>query len=64
MGFLSWIGTGSAYLVSSNPFDIAGARNAGMGAIYVDRHGLPEDPLAPPPNYVVSSIGEILGLPI
>jgi len=63
-GFLAWVGSSTGYLVSSNPFDIAGARNAGMDAIYVNRHRLPEDPLAPPPSYVVSNIGEILGLPI
>ncbi len=63
-GFLSWIGSGDAYLVSANPFDISGAKNAGMRAIYINRHGLPIDPLAPPPDHIVTSIADIINLSI
>ncbi|QKR00658.1 haloacid dehalogenase type II [Metallosphaera tengchongensis] len=34
-----------AFLVSSNPFDLMGAKNAGMGAIYLNRRGVKLDPL-------------------
>ncbi len=64
IGFLNWAGAEKAFLVSSNPFDVAGAKNAGMGAIYVNRHGLPTDPLARPPDYRVTSIDEIAYLSI
>ena len=30
---------GSIWLVSSNPFDVVGAKNAGMKAAWVDRSG-------------------------
>jgi FMN phosphatase YigB (HAD superfamily) len=63
-GFLSWIGSVDAYLVSANPFDIYGAKNAGMRAIYINRHGLPIDPLAPPPDHIVTSIADIINLSI
>lgn len=37
--------TGEAWLVSSNPFDVMGARSAGMGAAWVRR--APEQPFDP-----------------
>lgn len=64
-GFMRWAGVGEgAYLVSSNPFDVAGAKNAGMRAIYLNRHGAPPDPLGPPPDHVVRSLDELERLPL
>jgi len=39
-GFLRYVGE-RACLVSANPFDVAGAKNAGMCAIYVNRRNIP-----------------------
>jgi 2-haloalkanoic acid dehalogenase type II len=47
------------YLVSSNPFDIAGAKNAGMKTIYLNRYNLPHDPLADKPDFEIKSLSEI-----
>jgi 2-haloalkanoic acid dehalogenase type II len=48
-----------AYLVSSNPFDISGAKNAGMKTIYLNRHNLPNDPLSDKPDFEIKSLDEI-----
>jgi len=50
---------GDAYLVSSNPWDIAGAKNAGMRAIYVNRHNQPPDPLSDEPDITVKTLREL-----
>jgi len=42
--FLDFVGAkqeDEVYLVSSNPFDVIGAKNAGLGGIYVNRRGVP-----------------------
>lgn len=50
------------YLVSSNPFDVAGAKNAGMKAIYLNRYNLPHDPLVEKPDYEIRSLKELENL--
>ena len=56
------------WLVSSNPFDIAGGRAVGMNAIWVDRAGMEwQDALLPNgernrPNEVVRSLEEVVGV--
>ncbi|MCH4816047.1 MAG: haloacid dehalogenase type II [Saccharolobus sp.] len=50
---------GEAYLVSSNPFDVIGAKNAGMKAIYVNRRNLQVDPLGYEPDVVVKDFKEL-----
>ena len=46
-------------LVSSNPFDVIGARAAGLQAAWVNRTGAPFDTLAPPPPLVIGSLGQL-----
>lgn len=46
-------------LVSSNPFDVIGARSAGMQAVWVNRSGGLFDTLAPPPTMVVNTLVEL-----
>jgi len=46
-------------LVSSNPFDVIGARSAGMEAVWVDRGGARFDTLAPPPEMIVAGLTEL-----
>ena len=41
--------------VSSNPFDIAGAKNFGFKVCWINRSELPLDPLCPKPELVVKS---------
>jgi FMN phosphatase YigB (HAD superfamily) len=48
-----------AYLVSSNPFDVSGAKNAGMKAIYLNRYNLPADLLADKPDFEIKSLNEL-----
>jgi len=47
------------YLVSSNPFDISGAKNAGMKTIYLNRYNLPHYPLTDKPDFEIKSLSEI-----
>ncbi|AHC50800.1 haloacetate dehalogenase [Sulfolobus acidocaldarius SUSAZ] len=49
----------NAYLVSSNPFDIIGAKNAGMGAIFVNRFNQSIDPLGYQPDLIVKDFHEL-----
>lgn len=46
-------------LISSNPFDVIGARNAGMQATWINRSGGLFDTLAPPPEMVVETLTEL-----
>ena len=46
-------------LMSSNPFDVIGARNAGMQAAWIDRSGGLFDPLDARPDMVVSTLLEL-----
>jgi 2-haloacid dehalogenase len=50
---------GEIRLVSSNPFDVIGAREAGMEAAWVNRSDGPFDTLRPPPQLVVGSLIEL-----
>jgi 2-haloacid dehalogenase len=51
---------GEVRLVSSNPFDVVGAENAGMRAAWVDRSGVGLfDTLGEPPRMVVRSLVEL-----
>ena len=47
------------YLVSSNQFDVIGARAAGLRAAWVNRRAEPLDPLAAPPPIVVSTLADL-----
>lgn len=50
----------SMWLVSGNPFDIVGARAAGMQAAWVDRAGNGwQDRLGSPPTAIVNSLEEV-----
>lgn len=53
-----------AALVSSNPWDVAGAGAAGLKTCYVDRYGLPLEELDVVPDVVVKSLRELLSLEI
>ncbi len=46
-------------LVSSNPWDVAGAHHAGLRTCYLDRHGLPMEELDVRPTIVVKSLYEL-----
>src|SRR5712691_3236639 len=46
-------------LMSSNPFDVIGARNAGMQAAWIDRSGGLFDPLDARPDMVASTLLEL-----
>jgi 2-haloacid dehalogenase len=46
-------------LVSSNPFDISGARSAGMPAIWVNRSAAAFDAIGWPPDLTVRELGEL-----
>jgi 2-haloacid dehalogenase len=46
-------------LVSSNPFDVIGARAVGIQAAWVNRAGAPFDTIAEPPRLIVKSLGEL-----
>jgi hypothetical protein len=45
----------------SNPFDVVGARAAGLNAIWVDRDGKGwQDKLGKEPNVIVRELGEVV----
>lgn len=48
--------------VSSNRWDVAGAANAGMKPVWVNRAGLPDEYLELPPAAVVRSLDEVADL--
>lgn len=50
---------GEIRLISSNPFDVTGARAAGMRAAWVNRSGGPYDTLRPPPQIIVGTLTEL-----
>jgi len=52
---------GEVRLISSNPFDVVGARNAGMQATWVNRSGGLFDTLGERPDVVVATIEELVG---
>jgi 2-haloacid dehalogenase len=46
-------------LISSNPFDIVGARAVGLQAAWVNRAGAPFDTLTPPPPFTITGLTEL-----
>ncbi|HMM42517.1 MAG TPA: haloacid dehalogenase type II [Thermomicrobiales bacterium] len=48
--------------VTTNGFDVAGAKAAGLTVCWVDRHGLPLDPLGFEPDMRVRDLGELADL--
>lgn len=60
--FLEFVGAkqeDEVFLVSSNPFDVMGAKNAGLGGIYVNRRGVLVDPLGIEPDVNVKDFKEL-----
>ena len=52
---------GEILFVSSNSFDVAGAKNFGFKVCWISRLGIPLDPLGPKPDLVVQNFDELLG---
>ena len=52
---------GEILFVSSNSFDVAGAKNFGFKVCWINRVGIPLDPLGPKPDLVVQNFDELLG---
>lgn len=53
----------NVWLVSSNPFDIVGARAAGLKAVWVDRSGKGwQDRLGPEPSEIIHSLADLVDL--
>lgn len=48
--------------ITTNGFDVAGAKAAGLTVCWIDRHGLPLDPLGFEPDMRVSNLGELADL--
>ena len=51
-----------AYLISSNSFDILGAKSAGLGAIWVNRNNCILDPWGISPDMEINSLGKLPNL--
>jgi 2-haloacid dehalogenase len=47
-------------LVSSNAFDVAGARSFGLSVCWINRAGAPFDRLGPRPDLVVGGFDELV----
>ena len=45
--------------VSAHSFDVMGAKNVGFRAVYVNRRGIPMDPLGVEPDYEISSFADL-----
>jgi len=52
---------GEILFVSSNSFDVLGAKNFGFKVCWISRLGIPLDPLGPKPDLVVQNFDELLG---
>ncbi len=52
---------GEILFVSSNSFDVAGAKNFGFKVCWISRTGIPLDPLGPKPDLVVRSFDDLAG---
>jgi putative hydrolase of the HAD superfamily len=50
------------FIGDSPSIDIAGAKGAGMGAIWLDRKGNRLDEAIPPPDHIVKRLEEIRGI--
>ena len=46
--------------VSSNSFDVAGAKNFGFKVCWITRTGIPLDPLGPKPDLVARSFDDLV----
>ncbi|HII73771.1 TPA: haloacid dehalogenase type II [Sulfurisphaera tokodaii] len=57
--FLDSIGAKEAFLVSSNAFDVIGAKNAGMRSIFVNRKNTIVDPIGGKPDVIVNDFKEL-----
>jgi 2-haloacid dehalogenase len=52
---------GEILFVSSNAFDVVGAKNFGFKVCWITRTGIPLDPLGPKPDLAVQNFDELLG---
>jgi len=50
---------GEILFVSSNSFDVVGAKSFGLRVCWINRTGAPLDPLGPEPDLVAKSFGEL-----
>lgn len=57
-----WARPNEVLFVTTNGFDVAGAKAAGLTVCWVDRHGLPLDPLGFEPDMRVHDLGELADL--
>ena len=46
--------------MSSNSFDVLGAKSFGFRVCWINRTGAPPDPIGPMPDLVVSSFDELV----
>ena len=46
--------------VSSNSFDVVGSKNFGFKVCWINRPGIPLDPLGPKPDLIAKSFGELV----
>ena len=53
------LGREQILFVSSNSFDVVGARSFGLKVCWINRTGMPLDPLGPTPNLTVKSFDEL-----
>ena len=52
---------GEILFVSSNSFDVVGAKNFGFKVCWIRRSGVLLDPLGPKPDLVVQNFDELVG---
>ncbi len=52
---------GEILFVSSNSFDVAGAKNFGFKVCWINRTGIPLDPLGAKPHLIVRSFDDLVG---
>jgi 2-haloacid dehalogenase len=52
---------GEILFVSSNSFDVAGAKNFGFKVCWISRTGIPLDPLGPKPDLIVRGFDDLVG---
>jgi 2-haloacid dehalogenase len=52
---------GEVLFVSSNSFDVVGAKDFGFKVCWISRLGTPLDPLGPKPDLVVRSFDDLVG---
>jgi 2-haloacid dehalogenase len=52
---------GEILFVSSNSFDVAGAKNFGFKVCWISRTGIPLDPMGPKPDLIVRGFDDLVG---